>query len=188
MKRFPDSVRAGMVATGSAATCVPVQLDGGAWEAAIFFQLAGPESKEDRRLLAKATESIPVGIEADLVSHARAAVVLLRLEVMTKPRDPLVGEILFTPGDVTLHFDALRLLSRQPRLRWFFGDRECWLIHSQQHPLTQEQRTGFDGLLRDAVSHDSLIRFSGRYDARAALSEIVAHYELRAGVSRRTSN
>ena len=184
MKRFPDGVRAGMVATGAATTCVPVQLDGGAWEAAVFFQLAGPESKEDRRLLGKETGTVPVTVEADLLEHAQAALVLLRLEVLTKPHDPLVGEILFAPGDVALHFDTLRLLSQQTRLRWFFGDRECWLIHSQQNPLTEEQRSGFDSLLRDAVSHDALVRCAGRYDARAALSEVVAHYELRAATSR----
>jgi hypothetical protein len=51
MKRFPETVREAMRAGGAAATCVPVQLDGAHWETAFFFQVAGPECKEDRRVL-----------------------------------------------------------------------------------------------------------------------------------------
>ena len=79
------------------------------------------------------------------------------------------------------HFEALQLLSRQPRLCWFFGDQTHWILHSQQHPLDSAQHEGFDALLRDAVRHDTMVRMSRRYDAQAALAEIVKHYELRAG-------
>jgi hypothetical protein len=184
MNRFPADVRKNMAATGAAATCVPVKLDGEDWEAAVFMHLTGPESKEDRRLLRKAKGSVPLGIETDLIENAHAAVVVLRVEVYTVEEDPLVGEILFTPGEVVGHFETLRLLSRQHRLCWFFGSRDYEILHSQQHPLEDEQHAGFDDLIRDAVRHDSLIRCSGKYDAHAALAEVVSNYELRAGVWR----
>jgi hypothetical protein len=173
-----------MAASGAAATCAPVKLDTDAWEAALLIQVAGPECEQDRRVLSEAGRPLPVGIEADVIENPHAAVVVLRLEVFTRPEDPLASEILMTPGGVSTHFDSLSLLSRQPRLCWLFGDRDFRLIHSQQHPLSDEQRAGFDDLLRDAVRHDSLIRMTARYDARAALAQIVDRYELRAGVLR----
>ena len=40
-RRFPAPVREAMTASGAAATCIPVELDGGAPEAAFFINLAG---------------------------------------------------------------------------------------------------------------------------------------------------
>lgn len=173
-----------MIAAGAAATCIAVKLDEGEWESALFFHLAGPECKGDRRALSKAPSPLPVGLEADLIENEHAAVVLLRLEVHTTPDNPLVAEVLLTPGHVTEQFDALKLLGTQPRLCWFFGDSDFNVIHSQQHPLGDEQRASFGGILQDAIKHDRLIRLTGRYDARAALSDVVSHYELREGVLR----
>lgn len=184
MKVFPESVRAAMHTQGSAVTCLPVRLDADAWETAIFFQLAGPECKQDRRILAKAQRPLPVTVETDLLELQHASIVTMRVGVFTLPEDPLVGEILLTPGGARAHFDALKLLSQQERLCWFFSDQDFRILHSQQNPLSDEQHAGFDDLLRDAVSHDALIRASARYDAQAALAEIVAHYEFREGVSR----
>ncbi len=183
-QRFPEAVRQAMRTSGASATCIPVRLDGDTWEAALFIQAAGPECKRDRRVLGKATRPLRVGIEADLIENPNAAVIMLRLEVFTLPDDPLASEILLTPGAVTTHFETLKLLAAQPRLCWFFGDQDFNVIHSQQHELTDEQRAGFDDLLRDAIQHDSLIRLTARYDARAALAEVVEHYELREGVLR----
>ncbi len=187
MKRFPRSVREAMSRAGAAATCLPVRLDRGDWETAVFFQVSGPECKEDRRRLRRADGPLPVGIETDLIESSHAAVIQLRLEVHTLPEDPLAGEILLTPGHASEHFDALKLLTRQPRLCWFFGDQAYWLVHSQAHPLDSEQHRGFEQLLGDALRHDALIRMTGRYDAQAALSEVVVHYELRAGAARAQS-
>ena len=184
MKRFPKAVRDAMQAGGAAATCVAVRLDGDDWEAAFFFQLAGSECKEDRRALTHAGGPVPVGLETDLVETDFGAVVMLRPEVHTRADDPFACEILLTPGEGGAHFDALKLLGSQPRLCWFFGDQSHWLIHSQQHPLDAEQHAGFASLLADAVRHDSMIRMTRRYDAQAALGEVVRHYELRAGVER----
>lgn len=184
MKRFPETVRKGMAASGAAATCVPVKLDSGDWETAVYFQLAGPECKKDRRELKHAQDPVPLGVEMDLFEHQHGSAVLLRLEVHTFADDPLAGEILLTPGDNTTHFDALKLLARQPRLCWFFGDQQFWIIHSQQHALSDEQHRGFEALMSDAITHDAMVRLTGRYDANSVVSEIVSNYELRAGAGR----
>ena len=184
MKRFPRAVRDPMHAGGAAATCVPVQLDGGGWQAALFLQLAGPECKADRRIISRTQGPLPVGVEADLIQAEHASVVTLRTEVYTRSDDPMVSEILMTPGAGSSHFEALKLLTTQPRLCWFFGDETYWLMHSQSHPLAPEQRLGFAELLDDAVGHDAVVRLTGRYDAAAALSSLASQYELRAGGER----
>ena len=181
IKRFPEALRASMHSNGAAATCVAVQFDGGAWEAALFFQLAGAECKADRRAVKNAKGTLAVGMETDLIETDTGAVVMLRPSIYTLPEDPFTCEILLTPGDGGAHFEALKLLTRQPRLSWFLGDQTHWILHSQQHPLDTVQHEGFDSLLRDALKHDTMVRMSNRYDAQAALSEIVRHYELRAG-------
>ena len=180
MKRFPESVRTAMQSSGAAATCVAVKLDGEDWEAALFIQLAGAECKADRRAIKQARGPLPVGMESDLIETEHGAVVVLRPELHTQPGDPFVCEILLTPGDGGAHFEALKLLTRQPRLSWFLGDQSHWILHSQQHPLEAAQHRDFDALLRDAVRHDTMIRMSSSYDAQAALAEVARHYELRA--------
>lgn len=184
MKRFPPSVRDAMRAGGAAATCLPVQLDGEQWETAFFFHVAGPECKEDRRLMRNAGAPLPVGLETDVIETEFAAIVVLRPEVYTRENDPLTCEILLAPGEGGTHFEALKLLGTQARICWFFGDQAYWLVHSQQLPLDDEQRAGFEGLLRDALKHDTMVRMTNRYDSQAALGEIVRHYELRAGALR----
>ena len=173
-----------MQSSGAAATCVPVQLDGKQWETAFFFHVAGPECKEDRRLMRKAGAPLRVGLETDVIETEFGAIVVFRPEVYTRENDPLACEILLAPGEGGTHFEALKLLGTQTRICWFFGDQAYWLVHSQQLPLDDEQRSGFDDLLRDALKHDTMVRMTGRYDSQAALGEIVRHYELRAGALR----
>ena len=185
MKRFPRAVREAMQQGGSAATCVPVQLDQGGWQAALFLQLAGPECKADRRVISRSGGPLSVGIEADLIKAEHASVVTLRAEVHTRIDDPMVSEILMAPGVGSSHFEALKLLTAQPRLCWFFGDEKYWLLHSQSHPLAPTQRSGFADLLEEAVGHDAIVRLTGRYDAGAALTAIASQYELRAAAERR---
>lgn len=186
VKGFPDAVRRAMRAAGAGVTCLPVQLERSDWETAFFFHLAGHECKRDRQVLANARTPLPIGIEADLLELPRASVVVIRVEVLTAPEDPLAAEVLLTPGGVRTHFDALQLLSQQERLCWFFADEDFRLIYSQQSPLGAEQRRSFDDLLRDAVRHDALIRASARYDAAGALAEVQGHYTLRPGLKRGT--
>ncbi len=171
--------------SGSAATCVPVALDSGqsagksSWESVIFFQLGGPESKEDRRLLRKSAKPVSVGIETDLIAHDKAGVVVLRLEVYTREDDPLVGEVLFAPGEHQPHFETLDLLTRQPRLVWFFGDQSYAVLKKQQFAMSSQEHAAFSEVLGDTVRHDALLRMTTGYDANAAMQDIVSRYELR---------
>ncbi|MGI9305519.1 MAG: hypothetical protein ACR2RB_22865 [Gammaproteobacteria bacterium] len=178
MKRFPASVRRAMREIDAAATCVPVQLDGGDWETAMFVKLAGSESQRDLEVLKRGAR-LPLGLEADLIENESAAVVVIRVEVHTVPDDPMALEILLTPGAVTGHFETLKSLTRQDRLCWFFSDDGFGVIHSQQHAWSREQQSGMESILLDAVKHDAVIRMTGRYDAQTALGAIVSLYEPR---------
>ena len=181
---FPAPVRDAMTTSGAAATCIPVELDGGAAEAAFFIDLAGPESKADRRVIRKWRGPLSLGLDSDVIETVHGAVVVLRPEVHTGPFDPFVCEILVTPGAGGTHFEALDLLSRQPRLTWFFGDRGFEIIRTQQHPLDDAQRGEFAALLKTALRHDAMTRMTRRYDGRAAMAEVARHYTLRAEARR----
>jgi len=172
-----------MAATGAMATCVPVRLDDGQWEAALFFLVSGPESKHDRRLMRSRAGPFAAGLESDVVAADHGAVVVLRAELHTRVEDPLVMEILLTPGGGGSHHEALRLLSEQPRLSWLYADRAGWLLHAQSHPLDAQQHAAFGELLAEALRHDTMVRMTGVYDAGAAVGEVVRHYELRAAAA-----
>ena len=94
-------------------------------------------------------------------------------------------EILIIPGGSQVQFDSLKRLSSQSRLCWFFADEDFRLLHAQQHPLLEEHKHEFRRLLSDVTKHDAVVRCTGRYDARAALESVSAHYELRAAVNHR---
>lgn len=179
MKAFPESVRRAMLAEGTAATCLPVRLDGGDWESALFFHLGGEESAPDREALLERSRPVAVGLETEVMKLDNGAVVMVRAEAHTREDDPLVGEVLLVPGETRAHFDALQLLSEQRRLSWFFADTAFRVIHAQEHPLDSEHRDELARVLREAVEHDALVRFTGRYDSGAALAEVTAHYAAR---------
>ena len=188
MKHFPESVQKGMRESDSAATCLPCVFDAGQWETAIFFRLVGPESKQDRRLLSQTTKPLPISLETDLIEAESAAVILLSVEALTYPDDPLIGEILLTPGESKAHFESIKLLASQPRLCWFFSDADFRVIHSQEMPLGKDHHGHFDDLLRDAVKHDALIRCTSKYDAQRALTTVVAKYEFNSSVEQNLVN
>ncbi len=169
--------------TGSSVTCLPVQFDAGDWESAIFFQVGGGESKLDRKILSRSEISLPVAVETDLIEHASAAVIVIRLEVFTAQDNPLVGEVLLTPGQIESHFETLKLLGSQCLLRWFFADAAYWIIHQQQNTLDAMQNAIFQETLNNATAHDSLIRITGKYDVEAALKDVLDHYEFRSSAS-----
>lgn len=73
------------------ATRLPVQFDDGEWESAFFIHVAGPESGPDRRILKK-QKITPLRLGTELMKHAAAAVVMLRIEIDTVADDPLVFE------------------------------------------------------------------------------------------------
>lgn len=179
MDRFPASVRRLMKEAGALVTCLPVQFDKGTWETAFFIHVDGPECKRDRRILSRLDHPIAIGMEADLIEHENASVVVIRLEVHTQPDNPMAGEILLTPGEVVSHFETLELLSEQDRVSWFFANGDYEVIHSQQCPIDEIQRQGYADLLRDAVRHDAVVRCTGRYDANASLSSVTASYQVR---------
>jgi hypothetical protein len=118
-------------------------------------------------------------LNLELMTHENAAVVMMQLEIQTLANDPLIFEILLTPGEKTTHHECLRLLSRQQRLCWFFADSDFRVIRTQQQEIDPEQSVLFDQLAREASAHDSLIRISGRYSAEDALSQIASHYQPR---------
>jgi hypothetical protein len=187
-QQFPPAVRDAMSASGAMATCVPVQFEPPHWQAALFFQVSGPESKQDRRAMRRGEGPFAIGLETDVVETEHGAVVILRPELHIRADDPLVMEILLTPGEGGAHHEALRLLSEQPALNWLFADRAWWVIHAQAHPLGAEQHEGFEDLLATALRHDTLVRLTATYDASAAVGEVVRHYELRAAAGATRGN
>ena len=185
-----------MGAGGSTVTCLPVQLEhdqvsaenhpetvvddaSKSWQSAIFFRLGGTESQRDIRMLKKATSAYSVGIETDIIEHENASVVMLRLQLFAKKDDPLVGEVLLTPGGAETHYEILTLLSEQRELTWFFSDQDFQIIHQQKQPLSQDWRDEFLALRNEAFKRDSLIRLAGKYNAHSAFAEVVSHYSLR---------
>ncbi len=184
MDQFPKTIQDAMRASGAAATCVPVQIDKGHWESALFIHVAGPECKQDRYILKRAALPTAATLHTELLTHASAAIVLFRLETLTVPDDPLVFEILLTPGKVPSHYECVKLLSQQARLCWFFGDTDYRIIQAQNQEIGAEQHENFEALAREAFAHDSVLRMTGKYDANAALAEVVSHYELRQDVTR----
>jgi hypothetical protein len=179
MKYFPASIRDAMRKSGAAATCVPVQLEGPDWETALFIHVSGPECKQDRRILKSAREPTPATLSAELMTHANAAIIVLRLEVMTVIDDPLVFEILLTPGAVSSHYECVKLLAGQQRICWFFGDGDFRVLQAQEQTIDRDKHESFESLAREAFAHDSLVRIAGKFDAEAALAEVAAHYAPR---------
>jgi len=179
---FPTRVIDMMRAGGSTVTCLPVQIDSSDdndWQAAVFFRLGGSESKKDIELLRTQKSALSVGIETDLIEHDNATVVLLRMQMFTMPDNPLVGEVLITPGGAETHYEVLTLLGGQQELTWFLSDEEFNLIHQQRQPLNDEWRTEFLALRDEAFKRDSIIRLAGKYSAQTAFAEVVSNYSLR---------
>ena len=164
-----------------AATCIPVQFDDDQWEAAFFFHVAGPESKQDRRILKK-NKVTPAILMMELLTHEKASIVMMRVETQTVVDDPLVFEILLIPGEVSMHHECLKLLAQQQHIRYFFADSDYRVLQEQQQTISSVQHQHFETLAREAFARDSLMRMAGNYDAQAALSEVVSHYHVRTEV------
>lgn len=179
MDRFPPAIVISMRQTGAMCTCVPVQYSDDSWESTVFFEVGGPECKADRRVLRRAQQPLPIGIEAEVIKHDHASVVMLRFEVMTDQQNPLAGEVLLAPGLGNVQFETLKLLGEQRNLRFYFADSAFNVIYSQQLPLNHQERDGYSRILEEVVSNDALIRLTGKYDAMAALSNVVSLYDVR---------
>lgn len=178
-----------MSAGGSTVTCLPVKLDDtdrdggdevpGQWQSCIFFRLGGLESRNDIEILRSSAGPFAVGIETDIIEHEYASVVVLRLQLFTKKSDPLVGEVLLTPGGAETHYEILGLLGGQQSLTWFFSDQNYHQIYQQSQSLTQEWRDEFLALRSEAFKRDAIIRLAGKYNAQAAFADVVSQYSLR---------
>lgn len=161
--------------TRTTVTCLPVQLDGGQWSAAIFFVL--PEDFDEpliQRLFTDAT-LFSVGIEADLKEQDTATLITLGVEIDLGTDSSLMGEIVFLTGYLDTHFDTVQSLSRQSGINLFIGDCYCNLLHQQSIPLGDEHRAVLAQLLQEASSRDALIRFRGQYDPEVAFKELTGH-------------
>ena len=177
---FPQSVIDMMKAGGSTVTCLPVKLEeGNDWQSAVFFRLGGEESQADIKLLREQSTALGVGIETDLIGHDNATVVMLRLQMFTQPDNPLVGEVLITPGGATTHYEILTLLSSQQTLTWFISDQDFQIIHQQRQPLNDDWRQEFLDLRDESFQRDAMIRLSGKYNAQTAFAEVISRYALR---------
>lgn len=182
MDSFPDTIKRSMKVSGAAATCVPVRLgESPEWEAAMFVHVAGPECKQDRRLLKTARAPVPVDLDARLMAHGSAAIVSLDLSIATVPDDPLKYEILLIPGREETHYQAIKLLAGQRRICCFFGDNDYTVIQAQEQDVEPEHHALFESIARDAFAHDSMLRIASQYDSDKALAEIVSHYSPRTG-------
>ncbi len=175
---FPDAVREALVTTGSAITCLPVQMDGADWESAIFFQLRGPECEADTRRL-RSARTVPVALDTEVIEHEHAALAVLRFELYPDTPVALAGEILLVPGANKTHFETLELLTRQPRLGCFVADDGFRVILSQFVQLGDAEHEEFRDMLDKCTRHDAVVRLTGRYDADAAFAAVTSHYALR---------
>lgn len=170
--RFPDAVITAMHHADTTVTCMPVKLDNGRWVSALFFVLPENFKDVDVQSLFASGRLFPVGVEADLKEQTTATLISLGIDVQLGESEPLAGEILFIPGHLESHHEAVQLLSQQDDISLFIGDMHCNLLHQQRVPLADEHRQVFADLLREASSRDALIRFRGQYDPDAAFVEL----------------
>lgn len=189
-----------MSAGGATVTCLPVQIDpdlsdvtdapsvtapqtpsisSDKWQSAVFFRLGGSESKKDIQILSSQQGPFSLGLETDIIEHESASVVMLRVQVFAQQDNPLVGEVLLTPGGAETHYEILSLLSGQEQLYWFFSDARYRVIYQQSQPLAQPWRDEFKALRDEAFKRDALIRLTGKYNAHAAFAEVISRYSLR---------
>ena len=154
-------------------------MDDSNWRTAVFFELGGDECASDRKRLSETDSPLPVNLEGDVIETAAGALVMLRFEILTDPENPLAGEVLVAPGMGNSQFETLQYLGQQQALDFYFSDAKYRVIHSQQLALGEPERAGYRGLLEDAVSHDAVVRLTGRYDAKKAYKEVVANYANR---------
>ncbi len=165
--RFPDDVVVALHDSGVTVTCLPVQLDGGEWQAALFYVV--PLGSPALGTGALDQGPFAVQFEGDLFEHEQGTVLELDIEIRV-PGNPLAGTLLFLTGHASAHFEALTLLGTQEDVPLFIGDPFCQVLCQQRVPLSEAHRAGFSELVAEAVRLDAVIRMSGHYDAEAAFT------------------
>ncbi len=156
-------------------SCVPVQLDNGQWQAAIFFVLPAdaPCLKTGRLLGGPYT----VELDADLHEHEKGTLIEIGLEIIT-PIEASRGTMLFITGHSPSHFESIKLISQQDQLPLFIGDEYCRVLYKQNIPVSKAMQSGFRQLLDEAVARDAVIRLTGHYDPDRVFTDVLASLQL----------
>ena len=174
-ERFPDDVVVLLHNANVTVSCVPIQLDDGNWQAAIFFVLpADAPCLTGGRLLGG---PYAVEFDADLHEHEKGTLIEIGLQIVT-PIEPSRGTLLFITGHSPSHFETLKLITQQDELPLFIGDEYCRVLYKQRVPVSEPMRLGFSQLLDEAVGRDAIIRMTGHYDPDRVFTDVVASLQL----------
>lgn len=174
-EKFPDDVIVLLHNAQVTVSCVPIQIDDGQWQAAVFFVL-------DSNAPCLTNGQLPGGpfaveIDADLHEHEKGTVIELGIDIAT-PVENCRGILLFLTGHSPSHFESIRLLSEQTELSLFIGNEYCTVLHRQRFPLSDAMRRGIRQLLDEAVGRDAIIRMTGQYDPDLVFADTVASLQL----------
>lgn len=174
-ERFPDDVIVLLHEADITVSCVPIQLDDGDWQAALFFVLPAnaPCLKTGRLLGGPYT----VEFDADVHEHEKGTLIEVGLEIIT-PIEPSRGTLLFLTGHSPSHFESLKLISEQDEIPLFIGDEYCRVLFKQRVPVSRAMQQGFRQLLDQAVARDALIRLTGHYDPEQVFNDVLASLNL----------
>ena len=174
-ERFPDDVVVLLHNANVTVSCVPIQMDDGQWQAAIFFVLP----KEAPCLKEGQLSGGPYAVEfdADLHEHEKGTLIEVGIDIAT-PEENSRGTLLFITGHSPSHFESIKLLSEQKELSLFIGNEYCEVLYRQRIPISDVMRSGFKQLLDEAVGRDAVIRMTGHYDPDLVFSDIVASLQL----------
>ena len=174
-ERFPDDVVVAMHHAEITVSCMPVQIDGDDWQAAVFFVLAADAQCLDEGKLSPGPFSVE--IDADLHEHTNGSLIEIGIDIAT-PVEPSRGTLLFITGHSPAHFETVKLLSSQADIPLFIGDEYCNVLSRQRIILSDSMRAGFKQLLDEALGRDAVIRMTGHYDANKVFSDVLATLSL----------
>jgi len=184
-QKFPDEVIVALHEANITATCMPIKIDEGEWQAAFFYVLqpdapclgvnaVAADSASDGAFL---SGPFSVALDADLHEHDNGTMIEIGVEINT-PVEPCMGIMLFLTGHSSTHFEALKLLSEQEDIPLFIGDQFCNTLWQQRLPLNNEFRLGITGLINEAVTRDAIIRMTDRYDPDAVFADTLAKRQM----------
>lgn len=183
-QKFPDEVIVALHEANITATCMPIKIDQGEWQAAFFYviQPDAPclvaEHQPDTDTESPQLEGpFSVALDADLHEHDNGTMIEIGVEINT-PVEPCMGIMLFLTGHSSTHFEALKLLSEQNDIPLFIGDQYCNTLWQQRVPLDNEFRLGITGLINEAVTRDAIIRMTDRYDPDAVFADTLAKRQM----------
>ena len=174
-ERFPDDVIVAMHHADVTVSCMPVQIDGEDWLAAVFFVLPATAPCLEKGRLSPGP--FPVEIDADLHEHTNGSLIEIGIDIAT-PLEHCNGTLLFITGHSPAHFETVKLLSSQPELPLFIGDEYCNVLSRQRIVLSDAMRAGFKQLLDEALGRDAVIRMTGHYDPDKVFTDVVASLNL----------